>query len=138
MVIAAAAAAIAPTGWSGGDLPLRALGGYSVVGASGSVAVRVHQLLRDGSTLQYLIVTDRWLAFCDSELADGRQNFTLRGSVPRGDLVAARRRGKLGARGRVELYFRDGSMVAVMTGALSTGPAGELLDALGLPSQPPG
>ena len=55
----------------------------------------------------------------------------------RSDLVAARRSASLFRRGRIELYFRDRSLCAVMTGAMSAEPAERLLGALALPSVPP-
>jgi hypothetical protein len=146
IVGAAAANAVTPTGWSGGDLPLRALGGTRVAGTADSQGVRLFRALQ-GSTSSLLVVTDRRLLFASTDLVpvpdETRstkrrlvQEFAQRAAVRRDDVVGARRRGRLGAVGRVELYFRDGSMAALMTGILSPRPALKLVRSLGGPRTP--
>lgn len=142
-----AAAAIAPTGRSGGDLPTRLLGGTRVLGAPTSAGVSLFRTLVGGSAPK-LVLTDRRLlvvaggksSWIDDPDRPGKRKlvgeYRPLADVPRGSLVAARRKGRLGARGRIELYFGDGSMVAVMTGILLTGPARRILRTLALPRTP--
>lgn len=138
------AAALAPTGWGGGDLPLRLLGGTSVAGDRGSLAVRLFDALGAVRAARRAVVTDRRLLFVEERSATWAKDdsgtrvrsahYLLTAAVPLSALVSARRRGRPGARGRVELHFRDGSMLALMTGVLSTRPARRLLAALGVPA----
>jgi hypothetical protein len=150
--VAAAAAvavgtAIGPTGWSGGDLPLRLLGGTRVLGTPGSAGVALFRTLVGGDALKLVLTDQRVLVvesgemtWIDDPARPGKRKlvgeYRRLADIPRGGLVAARRRGRLGARGRVELYFGDGSMVAVMTGALLSGPARRILRTLALPRKP--
>lgn len=63
-------------------------------------------------------------------------DYTVIWACPVADIVAARRRGRANGRGRVELYFRDASMCAVVVGVLTTTAADSLLTELGLPTGP--
>ncbi|MDQ2750266.1 MAG: hypothetical protein M3Y44_12195 [Actinomycetota bacterium] len=142
-----AAAAIAPTGWSGGELPLRLLGGTRVLGTPTSAGVSLFRTLVGGTALK-LVLTDRRLlvveggksSWIEDPNRPGKRKlageYRALADFPRGSLVAARRKGRLGARGRVELYFDDGSMVALMTGILLTAPARRILRTLALPRSP--
>jgi hypothetical protein len=102
------------------------LGGTSVAGAPGSLAVRLADSTRNG-VAQYGVVTARRFAVV-RRVGTGR--FTLVAEAPRGDVVYARRRGRLFQRGRVVIGFADGSQLAVLTGIFVRGQANRLAAAL--------
>ena len=126
----------------GGNAMMRFLGGIRAAGTSDAIGPQVLRTL-EGRPRAFLVVTDRRLLLTDSVLerqpgaARATEAWSIRAELDRGDVVAARRRTRSFVVGRVELYFRDGSMVAVMTAAVSPRPARRLLRALGVPRTPP-
>jgi hypothetical protein len=74
-------------------------------------------------------VTDRRLLLLTNRVNSNEYKVIF--SVPRGEVASAQHRGKLLLqRGRVEVRFTDGSMVAFITGMLMTGRARALVAAL--------
>jgi hypothetical protein len=102
------------------------LGGTSVVGPPGSLAVRLADAARH-QVSQYGVVTTRRFAIVRRIAAD---RFTLVAEAPRDEVVQARRHGRPFQRGRVVIGFADGSRLAVETGILLTRQAGRLVAAL--------
>ncbi|HEX6470251.1 MAG TPA: hypothetical protein VF069_14230 [Streptosporangiaceae bacterium] len=102
------------------------LGGTSVAGAPGSLAVRLADSTRNG-VAQYGVVTARRFVVVRRV---GPDRFTLVAEAMRGDVVYARRRGRPFQRGRVVIGFTDGSQLAVLTGIFLSGQANRLAAAL--------
>jgi hypothetical protein len=133
--------------WVRGDRIDRLFGGVARWGLPGSHGAGLHAALADADGI---LVTDSHLvvlvggtpAMVDDPTRPGRRTssrpYRAAWTCPRGTVVAARRRGRLTGRGRVELYFDDRSMCAVMTGLVGTSGARRLLAALDVPTVLPG
>jgi hypothetical protein len=102
------------------------LGGTSVAGQPGSLAIRLADGTRHGVALYGVVTARRFVVV----RRIGTDRFTLVTETPRGAVVQVRRRGRLLQRGRVVIGFADGSLLAVQTGILLTGQAGRLVAAL--------
>jgi hypothetical protein len=102
------------------------LGGTSVAGAPGSLAVRLADSTRNG-VAQYGVVTAQRFVVVRRV---GTDRFTVVAEAPRGEVVYARRGGRLFQRGRVVIGFTDGSQLAVLTGIFVSGQAKRLAAAL--------
>ena len=102
------------------------LGGTSVAGRPGSLAVRLADGTRHGVS-QFGVVTARRFVVVRRIATD---RFTLVVEAPRGDVVRVRRRSRPFQRGRVVIDFTDGSQLAVHTGILLTAQANRLVAAL--------
>ena len=132
--------------WARGDGLERRFGGVAVWGLRSSLGWALHAALSVGDAL---VVTDRRLVVVKGGALSTVDDSTRPGkrvssrayrsvwSCRRADLAAARRRGRLTGRGRVELYFADASLCAVTVGVLRTSGARRLLAALALPDEPP-
>lgn len=135
--------------WAKGDRIDRVMGRVSRWGPRTSMAGTLFDSL-DGQATAGLVVTERRLVVvaADSDLTPyddpARPGQTRLGSRYqvlwsglRPALVAARRRGSLVQRGRLELVFSDRSMCALTTGVLVAGGAKRTLAALAVPATPP-
>ncbi|WP_137292548.1 hypothetical protein [Nocardioides dongxiaopingii] len=132
--------------WARGDRIDRLFGGVARWGLPGSRGAGLHVALADADGI---LVTDAHLVVLvggspttvDDPARPGRQvssrPYRSAWTCPRGAVVAARRRARLTGRGRVELYFDDRSMCAVMTGLVGTSGARRLLAALDVGPEPP-
>ena len=135
--------------WARGDRIDRVLGRVSRWGPPTSSAATLYRSL-DGQATAGLVVTEHRLVIVvadsgltpyDDPTRPGRTRLGTRYRVlwgaPRTALAAARRRGSLVQRGRLELIFFDQSMCALTTGVLMAGGAKRTLVALGVPATPP-
>jgi hypothetical protein len=111
--------------WNRLDLDEK-LGGMSVAGAPGSVAVRLADGTRHGVS-QYGVVTARRFVVVRRI---GTDRFALVAEAPRSEVVSVRRRSRPFQRGRVVIGFADGSQLAVLTGVVVAGQAKRLAAAL--------
>jgi hypothetical protein len=125
--------------WARSDRAERIFGGVARWGVAGSYGATLHSSLdvADG-----LVVTDHTLVAVeagDPRMVDdpdrpGRKissrPYRSVWSCALTDVASARRAGRLTGRGRVEIFFHDQSMCAVMAGVVSTGAADRLVTAL--------
>jgi hypothetical protein len=108
----------------------KALGGVAAAGSASSIAARMLVLQRKSSDIMYYAVTDRRLLLLAKPTI---HTFEPVLAVPRAAIRGARLQGKLffPQRGRVVLWFADGSQLAIVTGTFSTARAKSLVAALG-------
>ena len=122
---------VALDGLGPGTLFDRLLGGRTCQGPPGSTARRMRQALAVlGGRADHLIVTDRRLLLAGRALFADPPRFTPVLSVPRHDLLAARRRPRGPWRRRLELRFTDGSRIVLALPLFQSPPPRRFLAAL--------
>jgi hypothetical protein len=116
----------------------RLLGGLSGAGAADSVAGQWWRAVKGRAqrwdTTEYAVTDRRLLLLTSRTRGAGNTEYKIMHEVPRRRVSSAVRRGKwLFQRGRVEVRFTDGSMIAWSAGLLSTRRAHALVAALAGP-----
>jgi hypothetical protein len=115
----------------------RLFGGLAGEGGADSVAGLWWRAVKTGDrwdSTEYGVTDRRLLLLTSRTRGAGETEYKIMHAVPRGQVASALRRGRwMFQRGRVEVRFTDGSMIAWSTGMLSTARARSLVAALSGP-----
>lgn len=110
------------------DRIARFWGGLNGKGYSDSMAGSMWRAVATAPGEPYYMVTDQRFLVVMKKSED--DEFEVAFFLPRSEITAARRRGRPLQRGRVELWFKDRSMIALGTGVFRTHRAQSLVRAL--------